>query len=134
MIKVLPIILLALTYLIDQAYTFFDNDRYNSLGSVSWILDGSHAMPVSWNVKYLSDNVTWVVAVLALYMISLYPTKYNRLAAMLYLLYRFLDIIFYFYNFKTERYWFMFIILGTVMAIVYLKRNAKRNEKATNAR
>jgi hypothetical protein len=59
--KLLPILLLSLTYFIGQAYVWFDNEHYNAYGETSWIFDGSHAMPVSWNVKYLSEEINRIL-------------------------------------------------------------------------
>lgn len=134
--KLLPIILLASTYLIGQSYEFFDNAYYDSKGAVSWIWDGSHPMLISWNIKYLSENLLWVVVCISFYLVALNPSRINKLAALEYLLYRIIDILSYFWNFKTTHYWYVFIILGTIMAVIYLKNHAtkKRNEKTSNIR
>lgn len=126
--KVLPIILLSLTYFVGQAYELYDNAKYDALGKVSWMYDNSHPMLISWNVKYLSENIIWVMVVVAFLLIIKYPTKLNKLAALEYLLYRILDIVFYLYNFKTQRYWYLFFILGIVMAIIYLRKEFNKKQ------
>lgn len=127
--KYIPIFILACTYLIGQAYTFVSDTEIQN-----WILYAHKPMTIAWNVKYLSEEVNRVVEAIAFLMMLKGARDIYKLAILEYLLYRVLDIIFYFYNFKTTNYWYLFLILGTIIALIYLKNNAKKYEKADNTR
>lgn len=117
-------------------YQFYDNAYYDNKGEKSWILDGSHPMHTSWNIKYASEGIIWIIVVWAMYLISLNPTRINKLVIIEYFLYRILDVIFYFWNFKTTNYWYVYLIIGTIIAFMYLKNHAtkNRNEKTNYSR
>lgn len=109
-----PVLLLAFTYqALGEAYELF-NDDVNK--KVNWIWLKDRSMTVAWNVKYFMENVNRILEALAVYL----AFKDDRLnerrdvycdMARLYLVYRGLDIIFYFINFKTDYYWIIFVVL-----------------------
>ena len=129
--KIIPILLLACTYFIGQLYSYWD---YASTETVNWIWSKECPMNIAWNVKYLSEEVNRIIEATAFFLMIRKSEKMYKLVALEYLLYRCLDIMYYFYNFKTERYWFVFLILGTIMALIYLKNHATTREKTNNIR
>jgi hypothetical protein len=129
--KLLPILLLSLTYFIGQAYVWFDNEHYNAYGETSWIFDGSHAMPVSWNVKYLSEEINRILEAAAFLLMLKKTAPIYQLVGVEYFLYRVMDICFYFYNFKTSAYWLVFLIVGSIIAFIHYQKYTSLNEKRT---
>lgn len=81
-------------------------------------------MTDAWNVKYLSEEINRAIE--AFFMLWIFQISYvnviYRLAAVEYLLYRMLDLIVYPFWFKSYNYWYVFLVIGLLMGIVYVKK------------
>lgn len=121
--KLTPVILLASTYLIGQAYVVFDSKEVQN-----WIWMRPTPMPVEWNVKFLSEEINRIIEAVAFYMMLYKAPAIYRLTALEYLIYRIIDIFAYFYNYKTESYWFVMVLVGSFAALIFLTgKNEKTN-------
>lgn len=127
-----PLLLLALTYVTGQAYLFFSHVKLVQ----NWILCQYKPMLVEWNVKFLSEEVNRIIEAIAFRWMVKKILKWAdnkgiraserfvfiRFALVEYLWYRVLDLCAYFYDFKTQRYWYVFAILTLIMAYNWRKQ------------
>lgn len=108
-------ILLISTFLIGELHTFWEKA---SQAPVNWIYAVSRPMCVQWNVKYLSEELNWLLVALALLLYR--SNRVNRSAAIAYVFYRCADVALYLYNYKTFGYGFLYMAIALVFAISYL--------------
>lgn len=117
--RYIPILLLAVTYAIGQSYIYFDDKELHN-----WFILVNNPMTDAWNVKYLSEEINRAIE--AFFMLWIFQISYvnviYRLAAVEYLLYRMLDLIVYPFWFKSYNYWYVFLVIGLLMGIVYVKK------------
>lgn len=117
--RYIPILLLASTYAIGQSYIYFDDKELHN-----WFILVNNPMTDAWNVKYLSEEINRAIE--AFFMLWIFQISYvnviYRLAAVEYLLYRMLDLIVYPFWFKSYNYWYVFLVLGLLMGIIYVKK------------
>lgn len=82
-------------------------------------------MSLAWNVKYLSEEINRVIEGVAfLLMITMRngAKELYTLTLIEYLVYRLTDIVAYFIDYKTDRYWQVALFVMAVMAFFYFKK------------
>lgn len=129
----IPMILFSVSYFTGQLYQLFDTDYYNSKGIVNWIWLESRPMLISWNVKFLSEEICRVMEGIGTVFIANYTgIKIIQLTAMTYLTYRCLDVITWFVNFKTYHYWYVFLVLAFIECWIWYREDAYKLIKKYN--
>jgi hypothetical protein len=129
--KTLPVLLLLSTYLLGEAHHLF-----SSTETQNWIIFAYKPMTIPWNVKYLSEEVNRIIEAIS-FLLMLYMRKGAEelyiLVLIEYLVYRILDIVAYFLNFKTESYWHVGISVGLIVAFIdlFIIKQKRKNEKKT---
>jgi len=123
--KLFPVLVLVSTYVVGQAYTLFPD---NPLSLHNWILFDYVPMTTAWNVKYLSEEINRILEAIA-FAIMLKDRKIYGFVAISYLSYRVLDIIFYFINFKTYDYGWVFVLVALFEALWWFKNDINKAMK-----
>lgn len=100
-------ILLTVTIFVGELHTFWEG----SAGRVqNWIIAADRPMPLQWNIKYLTDEVSWLLVALAVFLYI--PTRVNKTVSASFIFYQVLSLGLYFYNFKTYGFGFIYLATG----------------------
>lgn len=125
-----PMLLFVLSYFVGQLYQLFDTPYYNSIGLVNWIWLEQRPMLISWNVKFLSEELCRIIEGLAVMSIAWQTSvKILKLTAIAYFTYRCLDIIIWFVNFKTYHYWYVFFVLAFIELWLWYREDITKHFK-----
>ena len=84
-------------------------------------------MPVQWNIKFVTDELWFVLMGVAL--LVYVPNRINRTTAIAYTLFCIADVLMYFYNYKQAGYGAMYTFLLIAWILIYnneSKRAANR--------
>lgn len=74
-------------------------------------------MPLNWNVKYLTDEVLFIMMGFAvLYYV---PNRTNRTSVISYIVFCVIDLLMYFINYKTDGYGFIYTALLITWILIY---------------
>ncbi len=111
--KYLTTILLWLGLLIGEVHTLFSD----STRQVNWIISENVTMPLQWNVKYLTDELWFIIVVLALVFYK--DNKINKTTCKAVLIFVVTDLLFYFWNFKRYDYEYSYLILLISWLLIY---------------
>lgn len=84
-------------------------------------------MPVQWNVKYVTDELWFILMALAI--LYYVPNRVNRTTVKAYLVFCVLDLVMYFYNYKQEGYGWVYVALLITWITVYNKKEVVWLEK-----
>lgn len=83
-------------------------------------------MSVTWNVRYLSDQVEMILVGFMMYKYGKTPNRVNYTSVIVFILWAFLDTFSYFYNYKTEGYTVIYLVLGVAWWLTYIFITPKR--------
>lgn len=105
--------ILAATLPLGELHTFWERDTRVQ----NWILDRTVPMTIQWNVKYLTDQVWWILVFIA--MLLYVENRINKATALSFLVFSVLDLFMYIYNFKTYDYGYVYFIIAIIWIIFY---------------
>lgn len=124
----IPILILIVSYQIGELYTFwdaYDKKVYNWF----WLVDIKRN--IAWNVKYSCEEINRVLEAIAFYLIARHSKdKTYCITAQVYMIYRCLDVPYYFINFKTDWYNTIWVLLAIIE--LWLTSKSKKKHIFTN--
>lgn len=83
----------------------------------NWILTKKVVMPIEWNVKYVSDEVWFIMMALAILFYE--KNRINRTTVLAYTAFCIIDMFMYFYNYKREGYGAVYTFLLIAWILIY---------------
>lgn len=110
--RYLSTLLLASTLIIGEIHVLWEG---GAARVQNWIWRVPVPMPLQWNIKYVCDQVNWIIVAIAIYKYT--PSRVNKSAAATYIMFQITDTLLYFYNYKTYGYGWVYlwlILFGTV--------------------
>ena len=113
--------IIAATIAIGEIHTFWERSSHKP---VSWILKRDVPLTIQWNIKNITDMVNWILIVVAMMLYR--PTRENRITAWFYLVFCLLDMVMYFYNYKTYNYHVVYFIMGISWGFFILHNNNRK--------
>lgn len=121
--KIFPLLLLVFTYPLGQLYMLFDNEKYNSMGQFNLVLFKYRPMLISWNVNKICNEVIGIMVAVAFYLIvqQLKASRQTVTIVFAYMWYKFFDLLFWFINFKTTQYGWIFVLVCILEIYKWLK-------------
>lgn len=81
-------------------------------------------MPVQWNIKYITDELWFILMAIAI--LFYIPNRINKATVKAYLVFCVLDLVMYFYNYKQEGYEWMYMILLVSWVWIYNNSETKK--------
>lgn len=85
-------------------------------------------MPIQWNVKFAEQELQAILVALAF--VYYRDTKFNRTTAKAIVFYYILDLLFYFYNYKTDGYGWTYTLTLIAWVLIYnYGRNTTSNRQ-----
>jgi len=99
--------------LLSELHTLWEE----STASANWILTKNIVMPLQWNVKYVTDEVWFVLIGLSIYYYQ--PNRINTTTVKAYVGFCIFDLLMYFYNYKQEGYGWGYTLLLISWIIIY---------------
>lgn len=117
-------------------FTYVDG-RWVQAKKENWIVTKYEPMTVQWNIKMLGDEVIPVLYFIAAWFFWMYPNATNKTTVSIFIYAQFVDIYFYFWNFKTYDYHILYTFMIVGWYILYkksIKKNKLSNEKGNIAR
>lgn len=115
--------LLGFTFPIGEIHTFWERA---SQEPVSWILTKYTPMPIQWNVKYVGDQVNFILIAVAMHLYGKTPNGVNKASVLAYICYAVIDTLMYFYDYKTFNYYIVYFIIAVIWLILWKKFKALR--------
>lgn len=115
--KYLTTYLLASTLFIGELHTFWESDP--GLEKYNWIWTVQRPMSIQWNIKYLTDQVLPIIYFIAFFYYGKTHNKVNKTTVLSFLIFVSIDTFMYFYNYKTEGYWKMYLWIPVFWLIIY---------------
>ena len=109
--------------IIGELHTLWENSKV----SENWIITKYVPMPVQWNVKYVTDEIWFIMMGVAIYLFI--PNRINRTTVKSYTLFCAWDLVMYFYNYKQAGYEAIYTYLLIAWIIIY-----NRNGNSTSNR
>lgn len=114
-------ILLSLTLFIGEVHTYWEG---RPLRPQNWIWKVSREMPLQWNIKYASDQLSFILIALAF--VVYVPNRVNKATAIAFFYFAVLSGFLYFYNYKTLGYGWIYICFVIVWFLAFF-RHKNRN-------
>lgn len=90
---------------------------------VNWIYARPTPMALEWNVKYLADEINALLIAVSIYTYRANPV--NKSASIAYVFYCAVDIVLYFYDYKTGSYELLYFFLPFITLLAYYWRQQK---------
>jgi hypothetical protein len=106
-------LLIWFSLLTSEVHTIWEGSKVNA----NWILTKNVPMNLQWNIKYLTDEIWFVLLAASIYYYV--PNKINRTTAKAYFCFCVVDLCMYFYNFKQEGYDSIYTFLLIAWIIIY---------------
>lgn len=109
-------ILLTAVIFIGELHTFWEKggERVQN-----WIWKIERPMPLQWNIKYLTDEVSWLLVSLAVFLYL--PNRLNKTVAAAFVFYQLFSLAWYFYNFKTYGFGWIYYATAAFGFIAWYK-------------
>jgi hypothetical protein len=115
-------IILFLSMSLCELHTFWPMGGHNE----RWILQYDMSTTLRWNVKY-ALNELWPLLVFIAWLLYI-PNKINYTTVLACLMWVFLDLVMYFYNYKTAGYWKVYYWIVPIWFIAYLWKGKKQEK------
>lgn len=116
-------LILASTLLIGEIHTFWEKApvRYEN-----WIIHAYKPMTVQWNVKFVGEEVNWILFMVAMWYFGRYPNRVNKITVRVFIAVAIVDLGLYFWNFKTVDYHYVYFCMVIVWAVMYWGKSIKQ--------
>ncbi len=112
----LTTLILAATLLIGEIHTFWERGIQVKQ---NWIITRYEPMTIQWNVKFVGEELNWLLFTIAMLFYGRYPNRVNRITVGIFIATATLDIVLYFWNFKTVNYHYVYFGMAAAWAILY---------------
>lgn len=110
--------ILILSIVIAESHSYLP-DEY-AMKKENWILTVDVSMPVSWNVKFLSDEITAILYFVA--MLFYNGNKVNKTTVITFIILCVIDLVMYVHNYKTLHYGSVYVWLLGVWVLVFYRQ------------
>lgn len=107
-----------LSIVIAESHSYLP-DEY-AMKKENWILTVDVSMPVSWNVKFLSDEITAILYFVA--MLFYNGNKVNKTTVITFIILCVIDLVMYVHNYKTLHYGSVYVWLLGVWVLVFYRQ------------
>lgn len=114
--------ILILSIVIAESHTYIPIEY--AMRKENWILTVDVPMPVSWNVKYLSDEITAILYFVA--MLFYNGNRVNRTTVITFIIFCVIDLGMYLHNYKTLHYGSVYVWMIGIWAFVFYMQSRKR--------
>lgn len=108
--------ILVCTLVLGEVHTFWETNQ-SGREIQNWILNNYKPMSVQWNVKYLTDQILPILYFIA--MLKYRRNRINEATVKTWIYFSILDMIMYFYNYKTYQYGGVYLWVVLIWVLTY---------------
>lgn len=111
-------LILASTLLIGEIHTFWEKlpVRYEN-----WIIQIYKPLTIQWNVKFVGDELNWILFTIAMWCFGKYPNRVNKITVGTFIALAIADMGLYFWNFKTVDFHYVYFCMAGIWALIYFR-------------